>query len=234
MKADISVHCELTSQANLKKSSSGGTIINCVVAAFLVILVAGLTAPMVIRCPRKPDQTEAVNNARQIGLALSDFKDQFGQYPDSTTIGKVREQTRVDWNLGTKTSNDFFRQLLAGGSTQSEKIFYAKVAGARKPDDLVAGSSGLEKGECAFAYFMGAIKGSGPLRPLAITPVIPGTDRFDPKPFNHKAVMLRLDNSVTSMNIDREGHVIVEGRNLMDPLHPIWDGHPPVIAWPEL
>ncbi len=37
-----------------------------------------------------------------------------------------------------------------------------------------------------------------------------------------------------ALNIDKAGHIIIDGRNLMDPKHPIWDGHPPIIAWPEL
>jgi hypothetical protein len=64
--------------------------------------------------------------------------------------------------------------------------------------------------------------------------MIPGTDRFDPKPFKGKAVILKMDNSVTSLSIDKAGHAILDGRNLMDPHHPIWEGHAPVIAWPDL
>jgi hypothetical protein len=64
--------------------------------------------------------------------------------------------------------------------------------------------------------------------------MISGTDRFDPKPFDGKAVILKLDNSVTSVPINKNGHVIVDGKNLFDPANPIWKGKPPVIAWPEL
>ena len=63
--------------------------------------------------------------------------------------------------------------------------------------------------------------------------MIPGTDRFDSKPFDGYAVFLKLDYSVTSYPIDKDGHVIIDGRNVMDPHHPIWGGHPPAIAWPE-
>jgi hypothetical protein len=64
--------------------------------------------------------------------------------------------------------------------------------------------------------------------------MIPGMNRFDPKPFNGKAILLKLDNSVTLLPIDKVGHAIMYDRNLMDPDHPIWDGHAPVIAWPDL
>ncbi|MGL5017616.1 MAG: hypothetical protein ACRDBP_05750 [Luteolibacter sp.] len=73
-----------------------------------------------------------------------------------------------------------------------------------------------------------------PSRPLVAAPMIPGTDRFDPKPFKGKAVVLKLDGSVYSLPIDKNGHVILESWNMMDPHHPVWKGHAPVIAWPEL
>jgi len=201
----------------------------------VVLLIAGLTAPMVIHCRKKPDQTEAVSNARQIGLALFEFQEEYGQMPDVATIEKVRQKTGTDLKLGTKSSNDFFRQLMAGGIAQSEAMFYAKIAGTRKPDNVFAGAKALEKSECGFTYFTGTTRSCNPARPIAITPMIPGTDRFDPKPFDGKAVVLKADNSVTSLPIlIKDGHAMVNGLNLMDPTNPIWEGQPPVIAWPDL
>lgn len=92
----------------------------------------------------------------------------------------------------------------------------------------------MKNGECGFTYFLGAKNTDNPRRPLVVTAMIPGTDRFDRRRFDGKAVILRMDNTVSSHNIDKDGHVIFEGRNLMDPHHPIWDGHAPVIAWPDL
>jgi hypothetical protein len=179
------------------------------------------------------DQTEAINNARQIGLAMIEFQEEYGKFPDDTTIIPVQSKTGSLLPMGTKTSNDFFRQLFAADMTQSEAMFYSRIDGTRKPDGIIDGSHLLTKGECGFTYFLGAKKTDNPRRPLVVTPMIPGTDRFDPKRFDGKAVILRLDNSVISLPIDKAGHVILDGRNMMDPLHPIWDGHPPWIAWPD-
>lgn len=207
-----------------------------VAGLFSVFTLAGLTlvAPLFFRAAPKAPQTEAVSNARQIGLMLFEFEQTYGSYPDLTTIAEVRRKSGTTLSLGTKSSNDFFRQLLAAELTRSEKVFYAEISGARKPDDVIGGAEALKKRECCFTYLMGATALNNLQRPLVVTPMIPGTDRFDPKPFKGKAIILRVDNSVTSMNIDKKGHVILDGRNLMDPLHPIWDGTPPVIAWPEL
>ncbi|RYD35399.1 MAG: hypothetical protein EOP85_19050 [Verrucomicrobiaceae bacterium] len=92
----------------------------------------------------------------------------------------------------------------------------------------------LKRGECGFTYFLGAIEGDNPKRPLLLTPMIPGTDRFDRKRFEGKAVILKMDNIVSTYSINEDGHVIFEGGNLMDPHHPVWEGRPPSIAWPDL
>jgi len=114
-------------------------------------------------------------------------------------------------------------------------MFYAKTAGGRKPDNVFGTTHALDKKECGFTYLLGAATTTdNPRRPIVVAPMIPGTDRFDPKPFEGKAVMLMIDNSVTSLPIDKHGHIFIDGRNLMDPHHPIWDGHAPVIAWPDL
>lgn len=202
--------------------------------SILFFLLFVLSAPLLFRSRKKSDQTEAVNNARQIGLAMFEFQEEYGKLPDSTTIAAVQSKTGTLLPLGTVTSNDFFGQLLAAGMTQSETMYYAKIDGTRKPDGLINGGHFLEKGECGFTYFLGATKTSDQKRPLVATPMIPGTDRFDPKRFDGKAVILKLDNSVTSLPIDKDGHAILDGRNLMDPHHPVWEGHAPTIAWPDL
>jgi hypothetical protein len=96
------------------------------------------------------------------------------------------------------------------------------------------GNHAIAKGECGYSYLSGLSTEGNPSRPIVVTPLIPGTDRFDLKPFEGKAVMLLLDNSVVSRTINKDGHVILNGGNMMDPNHPIWEGKPPVIAWPEL
>jgi hypothetical protein len=183
---------------------------------------------------RATGQTIAVNNARQIGIALFEFETEFGSFPDASTVAAVQARPGTDLNLGTKSSNDFFRQLIASGISQSEPMFYAKINRSNKPDGIFTKGQALSTGECGFTYFRGAKITDNPERPLLVTPMIPGTDRFDPKPFKGKAVVLKLDYSVTSLPIDKDGHLMINGRNLMDPNHPIWGGHPPVIAWPDL
>ena len=206
----------------------------------MIVVLAGLTAPLTIRSRKKSDQTEAVNNARQIGLALFEFEAKYGKFPDVSTIADVRKDAATDPNLskmslGTKSSNDYFRQLLAGGFAPSERMFYAKIHGAKKPDNNIKGAEALKKGECGFAYLAGLSSTGNPSRPLIVTPLILGTDRFDPKRFDGKAIIMRMDNSVSSMNINSSGYVMSNGKNLLDPTNPVWGkGDKFVIAWPDL
>jgi hypothetical protein len=186
------------------------------------------------RPPGQVDQVEAVANARQLGLALFEFETEYGRFPDWSTEAEVRKRNPTDLEVGARSSNDFLRQLFAAGIVSEEKMFYAHIEGARRGDGVITKGDALKKGECGFTYLPGANMLENPVRPILVAPMIPGTDRFDPGPFNGKAVVLRVDNSVKSYKIDKRGHAIVEGRNLMDPHHPVWRGRAPAVAWPDL
>jgi hypothetical protein len=112
-------------------------------------------------------------------------------------------------------------------------MFYAKVAGTKKPDGDISAGNALSPGEVAFGYVSGLSTVGNPARAVAFCPIIPGTDRFDPKPFDGKAVILRIDNSVVSLNIDRDGHAVSGGHTLFSPKNPIWGGVVPDIRYPE-
>lgn len=197
-------------------------------------MVAAIFPNFIRRSKCGLDQTEEVSNLRQIGIALYEFETEYGRFPDETTIDAVRLKTGNELPPGTKTSNDYFRQLIASGVAQTEFMFYARTRGCKKPDNDFSGNHALSKGECGFTYLGRANPGDLPARPQVVAPMIPGTDRFDPKPFKGKAVILTLDNIVSSLPIDQNGHVIIAGRNMMDPNHPIWEGHAPGIGWPDL
>jgi hypothetical protein len=197
-------------------------------------LLVYLCFPTVIRSYKDPAPIEAVNNARQIGLALFEFDTEYGKFPDATTIAAVKRKTGSPLPLGTKSSNDFFRQLIAAEILRIESVFYAKINGCKKPDNRIGAGKALAKGECGFSYIAGLSSKGNPSRPLVVTPLIPGTTRFDPTRFHGKAIIFRMDNSATSMPINGAGHVMSNGMNLLDPANPVWGGEKFTIAWPEL
>ncbi|MFD0893365.1 hypothetical protein KBB96_18220 [Luteolibacter ambystomatis] len=198
--------------------------------------MAFILSPQVITCRKKPASTQALSNARQIGLALFDFDADYGRFPDSSTIAAVKATTGSTWDLKAATSNDLFKQIIVSGITTSEEIFYAKVPGTRKPDNVISDETKtLALGECGFTYIAGASSKCAPARPLVVTPLIPGTLKADPKPFDGKAIVLRADNSAFSYQIAPDGRIIVPGgKDLFDPSQPYWEGAPPDVKWPTL
>ena len=116
---------------------------------------------------------ETLNNARQVKFACDGFAVDFdGQYPNEDT----GEQLQRD-GLGTKFSNDYFRQLFLSGETQSERIFWVKRAStcsAAKPDDVLGKEKRtelkeiLKPGDCGFAYVTEQTNTSNVARPLIV------------------------------------------------------------------
>jgi len=208
------------------------SILFCGVASVILTLGAALT--QVGPPPKRSaaDRTEAINNIKQINLALIDFDNDYGAYPDASTIPAVKAATSTTLSLGSSTSNELFRQLIAAG-TKSEKIFWAKTAGTPRKGTDILGADALKKGECGFTYIVGLSSSSDPNTPVAMVPVIPGTWKFDPKPFKGKAVVLRIDGSAKAEPIDKNGDVMIGGMNLFDPRQPYWRGKAPDIKWPE-
>jgi hypothetical protein len=217
----------------LKSQRTMRWILRVGLGCFVLMALAGLTSPVIVRSPRGADRVEAINNIKQVNLALLDFDSDFGALPDASTIPAVTAKTSTTLALGSSSSNELFRQLIAAGTATSEKIFWAKSAGTpRKPNDIL-GADTLKKGECAFTYLAGLSTSSDPAAPLLMAPVIPGTWKFDPKPFDGKAVVLRVDGSAKAEPIDKHGDVMIGGMNIFDPRQPYWRGKTPDIKWPE-
>ncbi len=203
--------------------------------AVTVWSLVGLTQPpVVIRSHKNANLTQAISNLKQIGLSLLEFENEFGEYPNEKTAPLVTKRySQHRYNLSGKSSNAFFRQIFAAGITGSEAIFYAKIPRIREPDDDTKRGKCLEKGEVAFAYISGLSTEGNPARIVAFAPVIPGTTRFNPKPFKGMAVFLRMDNAVISMKIGEDGHVRQGGIDILSPENPVWNGELIDIRYPE-
>lgn len=193
------------------KIRRGFTLVELLVVIVIIAALAGLTAPMVIRQRKKADQTEAVNNAKQIGLAMFEFENAYGTFPDATTATQVTTNTGTTLTFAGGKSNDFFRQLIAAEISQSEAMFYAKTNYTKKPDNVYnTQTTALAAGEVGFGYIMNgttAFSTAGnPSRAIVAAPLAgtttPATDgTFDVDMYDSKAVVLRIDNSVQSLNV---------------------------------
>lgn len=179
----------------------GFTLVELLVVIVIIAALAGLSAPMILRQQKAAARTEAISNSKQIGLALLEFDQEFGSFPDRDTSVEVASATGSSLNLSGNTSNDYFRQLIAYG-IKSEDIFFAKTNYTRKPDKVLSTSKALEPGEVGFGYIMidgniGQSSSGDSGRPVIATPLLDAKSdwTFDINPFGGKAVVLRLDNS---------------------------------------
>ena len=206
------------------KTRRGFTLVELLVVIVIIAALAGLTAPMVIRQRKKADQTEAVNNARQIGMALFEFESEYGNFPDKASGEAVTAATGETVTDGS-AANDKFRQLIAAGIAQSEAMFYAKSSYSKKPDGIIApiSSKALEKGEAGFGILTksdgtGLSAAGNPSRPIIAAPFKVAMDgTFDPDFYDSKAVVLKLDNSVSSFTIVKAtSEVLINGKKMLE------------------
>lgn len=198
------------------KTRRGFTLVELLVVIAIIATLAGVGVPVIIAQKKRGDRNQATQNAKSVGLALFLFENDYGSFPsaggDNTTDKQVLENTSGSSNtytFGTTNSNDYFRQLIAAGSTDSERIFYAKAAYTKKPDSNIQGQKCIAAGECGFAYLMASA--TEPLssagnsgRPIAAASVKDaGTDgRFDMDIYGErKAVVLKMDQSAEELTI---------------------------------
>ncbi len=198
----------------------------------LIAVIAGLTMPLIMRQQKVANRSEALSNAKSFGIALYEFNEEYGSYPNAKTASLVATKTSTPSEIG-ESSNSRFRQLIRAGIIPSEHIFYAKSYGSQKPDGDMSGSNAIAPGECGFAYIDNIPSKPGRPRPIAIAPFKAGTDEFDRLPFDNKAIILWTDNSATTLPIDPSGQVLHNGQHILDPKHPIWEGTPPILLLPE-
>lgn len=175
-------------------------------------------------------QAFAISNLRQIGLALFEFETEYGSFPDEKTAVAVKDATETKADLKAATANDCFYQLIAAHIIETDRLFLleppvVKEGAGQKP------LTSLEK--CAFSYFSGMSAAGNPGRPLVVAPLVKGKTTFDPAILGGRAVVLRVDNSVQSFPIAKDGRVMIDGLDLFDPAQPFWDGKVPPILWPK-
>ena len=190
-----------------------------IVVILILVGLAGLSSPVVLKSRKASDRTEALNNIRQIGMSLFEFDNAYGGFPDDATAIEVRKKTGTDFKLSGEFSNDYFRQLIAVG-LKSEKPFWCKTSfSPRKPDDnFKSAAKALEPGEVGYSYILespnkGQNSSGDPGRPVVVAASYQAKAdwTFDPEAFGEKAIVLKLDNSASAMNIRTDNKYISTG-----------------------
>ncbi len=205
-----------------KMTRKGFTLVELLVVIAIIAVLAGLATPAILKTRKKADQSQTINNARQIGMALTSFSDLYDSYPSEETGLQLEEEgAEVP---GGDDANSLLAQLIIAGQTDSEEIFFAKgVKNTRKgdgntstPDDI------LKERENGFGYVMladsQALSSSygTSSTPLLVAPLKSGGPNpiFDENPYSGEYVYLRNDSSVTTdiLSRDGEGRALLRGR----------------------
>lgn len=193
---------------NNSRIHRGFTLVELLVVIVIIAALAGLAAPMVMSQRKKADLIQATSNAKNIGIAMLDFENNYGSFPDSTTAAQVTANTGSALNLTGTNANSFFKQLIASGIAQSEEMFYAKASYTLKPDNVFTqDADALKNGECGFGYIMNGTVGfstaGNPARPIVCTPFTSALsgNAFDPDLYDFKAVVLNIDSSAKQLQI---------------------------------
>jgi prepilin-type N-terminal cleavage/methylation domain-containing protein len=197
-------------------AARGFTLVELLVVIVIVATLAGLASPVVLKKLKEGDRIQAISNSREIYKAMFTFRNDYQSFPDRTTFQAVKEATESSiLQSNGNFSNDFFRQLLAA-DLGNEKIFYAKAAGVKKPDNNYnTAANALAPGEVGFGYVLDngmALDDSNTDRPIVVAPLVRGSaELFDAGPFSGKAVFLLLDGSVDEKTITKSKKISMGG-----------------------
>jgi len=201
----------------------GFTLVELLVVIVIIVSLAGLTAPRLIKMIKKGDQMVAINNGKQMMQSMMEFNNEYGGFPDKETAKAVTERTGTTLSLSGDTANDYFRQLIAAKVVKAEDPFYAKTSNSKKaPDNKMNGTECLKAGEVGYAYMMNgtaALGNDDPNRMIAVAPLLNNSSKgeFDADPLDGKAVMVYLDASVKLLDIREDKKVSVgAGKTLLD------------------
>lgn len=197
----------------------------------LILIGIALLAPLFMRTHHRgknSNHTQAVNNARQLGLAMLEFEQEYGKFPDASTGEIMMKKPENKHQFKYTTSNDFLSQLVAADIITNTSAFYAETAYTKKRIRTdKENDNTLGAGDVGFGYLMNGTNGlstnGNPARPYLCAPLAydgknVSTRHFDPDIYDAKAVVLRLDGSVQAPTIDKKRKImhLGGGKSLLD------------------
>ena len=184
-----------------KQMRKGFTLVELLVVIAIIAALAAMATPAILKQRKKADQATATSNARQIGILLLEFDNDFNAYPSDSSA-----ERDVDLNEYTGSSNAYLGQLLAGGYVDSEEIFFTKggSSASKQPDNVYSTASNtLEAGECGFAYTKDLSASDKSSTPVLMTPMV-DSQTFAENPFGGRAVILRVDGSAVALRLSKK------------------------------
>lgn len=181
----------------------GNPLVMWIFAVFIIVVIAMMCTPVMMRCNKKAAMTEATSNAKQIFYLLIEFDEDYRRFPtDATAVDQLA-------GYQGKYSNDYLAQLIQGGYTKSEEIFYANGGSSRgkRPDNVITSRDDqLSEGECGFAYIKDLDVTANGKTPVLLAPMYGDGYRFNTDIYKGKAVTLRVDGAVKQLLLNKDRH----------------------------
>lgn len=207
---------------------SGAPVILIVLGAVVGVLIviaalAAILGPTIVRSTKWPYQAEHFKSATNLTTAMMEFQMEYGSFPDDETAKLVGPKSPYPYVLSGPHSNDYLRQLIAGGFLKSEDPFFIRgMFGRNKPDNRIDNGHALEPGEVGWGYLMDGNKAISQELfnvPMLLAPLTsggpPGT--CDPKIFHGKCIAISPDGAVKFLSISSDGRLrIKDGKPLLE------------------
>jgi len=197
----------------------------CIVSIVILILGYVIFNTLFIRSTPRTPLTNTTNASRDVYHVLADYADK----NNGNTPGA---------DSADDSANDILRKLITKKYFEDESIFY--VEGYKRtvmPDGNISNDQAIAPGENIFAYCLNTQIIDLAKRPLLISSLyqdVNGTLKADRKVLKGYAVVLHAHGLVSQYNITEAGEIIMDGQNLLDKNHPVWEGAPMDIRLPEL
>ncbi len=222
-----------------KNTNQGFTLVELLVVIAIIAALAGFATPMVLKQMKKADMATATHNAKQLHLALFDFDQDYGFFPDQADSAQL--------GSGGASANAVLKQLFINGSIESEENFYAKTSFSKKPDGAVGTdpnyTNAIARGELGFLYMDKQSTSKNPSRPLLAAPLrssggSPSSMLFDKDTYGGKMIVLRIDGSVKQFKINKSSDIaemVVNNQkvDIFSTQNKVWDSATPTPLYPE-
>ena len=212
----------------------GFTLTELLVVMAILVVLAGIAPASIFKSLKRASLAEAINNAKQVKLALDAFATDFdGQYPSDDTAEYV-----LEGGTGSTYSNDYFRQMFFAGHIESEKIFWVKnsaVASKFAPDNKVKEGGKvqpdlvLQEGDVHWAYITDQTNLDTGSRPLILDGYKRGTSEWDPNTWDRKVIIGHIDGSFRALPMRASDGKVLDGsrKDILSAQADAWDGEDP-------
>ena len=212
----------------------GFTLTELLAVMAILVVLAGIAPASIFKSLKRAALAQAINNAKQVKLALDSFATDFdGQYPSDDTGEYV-----LEGGTGSTYSNDYFGQMFFAGVTESEKIFWVKnsaVASKFAPDNKVKEGGKvqpdlvLQEGDVHWAYITDQTNLDTGSRPLILEGYTRGTSEWDPNIWDRKVIIGHIDGSFRALPMRASDGKVLDGsrKDILSAQADAWDGEDP-------